>query len=59
MRAILLIVLAAIVVVGGLRFAGVPMPFLDYAVGPFGEGRGPAVPDIQIEAPGYDEFEAP
>jgi hypothetical protein len=59
MRAILLLALAGLLVVGGLKLAGVPLPFLDYAVGPFGEGRGPGMPDIQVEAPGYDEFPAP
>jgi hypothetical protein len=56
MRAILVLVLAVILVGGGLKLAGVPLPFLDYAVGPFGEGRGPGMPDIRIEPPGYDEF---
>jgi hypothetical protein len=59
MRAILLLALAVIVVGGGLKLAGIPLPFLDYAVGPLGEGRGPGMPDIQIEAPGYDDFDAP
>ena len=59
MRAILLLALAVVIVGGGLKLAGVPLPFIDYAVGPFGEGRGPGMPDIQVEAPGFDEFDAP
>jgi hypothetical protein len=59
MRALLFLVLAAVVVVGGLKLAGVPIPFLDYAVGPMGGDRAPGMPDIQIEAPGFDEFGDP
>ena len=59
MRALLFLVLAAVVVVGGLKLAGVPIPFLDYAVGPMGGDRAPGMPDIQIEAPGFDEFDSP
>ena len=59
MRALLLLALAVVLVGGGLKLAGVPLPFIDYAVGPFGEGRGPGMPDIQVEPPGFDEFEAP
>jgi hypothetical protein len=28
-------------------------------VGPFGEGRGPMMPRIEVEPPGFNEFEAP
>ena len=59
MRALLLIVLAAVVIAGSLKLAGVPVPFLDYAVGPVGGDRAPGMPDIQLDAPGFDEFEAP
>jgi hypothetical protein len=59
MRALLFLVLAAVVVVGGLKLAGVPVPFLDYAVGPVGGDRAPGMPDIRIEAPGFGDFEAP
>jgi hypothetical protein len=59
MRALLILALAVVIVGGGLKMAGVPLPFIDYAVGPFGEGRGPGMPDIQVEAPGFDEFDAP
>jgi hypothetical protein len=55
MRAILLFVLLVVIVGAGLRLAGVPLPFIDYAVGPFGEGRGPGMQDIVIEAPGFDD----
>ena len=59
MRALLLLILAVAVVGAGLKLAGVPLPLIDYAVEPFGEGRGPGMPDIQVEPPGFDEFEAP
>jgi hypothetical protein len=55
MRAILLFLLIVVLVGGGLKLAGVPLPFIDYAVGPFGEGRGPGMPDVVIEAPGFDD----
>ena len=59
MRALLLLVLAVVLVGGGLKLAGVALPFVDYAVGPIGGDRAPGMPDIQIEAPGFDEFDAP
>lgn len=59
MRALLLMLFVAIVIAGGLKLAGYPLPFIDYRVGPFGEGQGPGVPGIQIEAPGFGDFEAP
>ena len=59
MRALLALVLAAVVIVGGMKLAGVPVPFLDYAVGPIGGDRAPGMPDIQIEAPGFGDFDAP
>jgi hypothetical protein len=59
MKALLILALAVVVVGVGLKLAGVPLPFIDYAVGPVGNDNGPAMPDIRIEAPGFDEFEAP
>jgi hypothetical protein len=59
MRAILLLILAVVLVGGGLKLAGVPLPFVDYAVGPIGGDRAPGMPDIRIDAPGYGEFPAP
>ena len=55
MRALLLLVLVVVLIGGGLKLAGVPLPFLDYAVGPMGEGAGPGMPDIQIEPPGFGD----
>jgi hypothetical protein len=55
MRALLYLVLVAVLVGGGLKLAGVPLPFIDYSVNPFGEGRGPAMPEIEIEAPGFGD----
>ena len=59
MRALLVLVLAGVVIVGGLKLAGVPVPFLDYAVGPVGSDRPPGMPDVQIDAPGFDDFDPP
>jgi len=60
MRALLLIVLVVIVVGGGLKMAGVRMPLIDYPIGPIGvDSPGPAMPDIQVEPPGFGEFEVP
>ena len=59
MRALLVLVLVGLVIVGGMKLAGVPVPFIDYAVGPVGGDRAPGMPDIQIEAPGFDDFDAP
>lgn len=56
MRALFLLVLAVVVIVGGLKLAGARVPVLDYPIGPIGvEGRGPGMPDIQIEPPGFDD----
>jgi hypothetical protein len=56
MRALLLFVLLVIVVGVGLKVAGVDLPFIDYQIGPMGEGQGPGMPDIQIEPPGFGDF---
>jgi hypothetical protein len=55
MRALLVFVLAIVLIGGGLKLAGVPLPFIDYSVGIFGEGQGPNIPRVQIEAPGFDD----
>ena len=54
MKALLLFVLV-IVLVGGLRMAGVRLPLIDYPFGPVGGGN-PGVPGVEIEAPGFDEL---
>lgn len=59
MRALLGLVLVVIIIGVGLKLAGVELPFIDYQVGPMGEGQGPGMPDIQIEPPGFGEFPAP
>jgi hypothetical protein len=59
MRPLLVLVLVIVLVGAGLKLAGVPLPFIDYRVGPFGEGQGPGMPDIQVEPPGFGDFEAP
>jgi hypothetical protein len=59
MRALLLIVLAVILVGGGLKMAGVRLPIIDYPIGPIGVESGPAVPGVQIEAPGFGDVTSP
>ena len=61
MKALFLLVLFAALVGGGLKAAGVRLPIIDYPIGPFGiyDGRGPAMPDVQIEPPGFGDFPAP
>ena len=55
MRAILLLVLAVVLVGGGLKMAGVRLPLIDYPIGPIGIEGGPGMPDVQIEPPGFDD----
>lgn len=59
MRALLGLVLVVVIIGVGLKLAGVELPFIDYQVGPMGEGQGPGMPDIQIEPPGFGDFPAP
>jgi len=61
MKNLLLLILIVVLVGGALKVAGVRLPLIDYPVGPFGlfDGRGPAMPDIQVEPPGFGEFPAP
>lgn len=59
MRALVGLVLVVVIVGVVLKLAGVDLPFIDYPVGPMGQGQGPGMPDIQIEAPGFGDFPAP
>lgn len=61
MKALLLLLLATTLVGASLRATGVPLPIIDYPIAPAGifDGRGPAVPDVQIEPPGFGDFPAP
>lgn len=61
MKALFLVILLVVLVGGGLKAAGVRLPIIDYPVGPIGifDGRGPAMPEVQIQAPGFDDFSAP
>jgi hypothetical protein len=60
MKALLLLVLVVVVVGGGLKMTGVRLPLIDYPIGPMGvDTPGPAMPDVQIQPPGFGEFPAP
>lgn len=60
MKALLLLVLAVVLVGGGLKMAGVRLPLLDYPIGPMGvDTPGPIMPGVEIEAPGFGDVEAP
>ena len=54
-KSLLLIVLVIVLVGGGLKMAGVRLPFIDYSVGPIGGGHGPGMPDVEIHPPGFDD----
>ena len=59
MKALLLFVLVLVLVGGGLKMAGMRLPLVDYPLGPVGDGAGPGVPAVEIEAPGFDDIGAP
>jgi len=60
MKGLLILVLLMVLVGGGLKMAGVRLPLIDYPIGPIGVDRpGPAMPNIQVEPPGFDDFQAP
>ena len=60
MRALLLLVLVVVLVGGGMKMAGVPLPFIDYPIGPIGvDTPGPYVPGVQLDAPGFDDVSGP
>ena len=60
MRALLLLVLALVIIGAGLKAAGVRLPLIDYPIGPIGvDTPGPAMPGVEIEPPGFGDFEAP
>ena len=60
MRSLLLLILVLIVLGGALKMAGVRLPLVDYPIGPIGvDTPGPAMPDVQIEPPGFGDFDPP
>ena len=60
MKALLVLVLIIVVAGVGLKMAGVRLPLIDYPLGPIGvNAPGPGMPDIQVEPPGFGEFDAP
>ena len=55
-----MLLLVLVVIGGGLKMAGMRLPIVDYPVGPIGSIHAdPAMPNIQLEAPGFDEFDTP
>ena len=60
MRALLLLILVVLVVGAGMKMAGMRLPLIDYPIGPIGvDTPGPAMPNVQIEPPGFGDFPAP
>lgn len=60
MKALLLLVLVVVLVGGGLKMGGVRLPLVDYPIGPMGvDTPGPAMPNVEIHPPGFDELDVP
>lgn len=59
MRNLLIVLLVLVLLVGGLKLAGVRLPLIDYPIGPIGVEGGPAMPGVEIEPPGFGDFTAP
>ena len=60
MRALLLLLLIVVLVGGGLKLAGVPLPLIDYPIGPISvDTPGPFMPEIEVEPPGFDDVPQP
>ena len=55
-----MLVLVVAVVGAGLKMAGMRLPLIDYPLGPIGvDAPGPAMPAIDVQPPGFGEFEVP
>jgi len=60
MKPLLVLVLVILVVGAGIKMAGGRLPLIDYPLGPIGvDTPGPAMPGVQVEAPGFGEFGEP
>jgi hypothetical protein len=59
MKALLLLILIVVLLGGGFKMAGVRLPLLDYPVGPIGINNARGVPEVHVEAPGFDDLGAP
>ena len=60
MRALLLLVLVFVLSGAGMKVAGMRLPLIDYPIGPIGvDTPGPAMPNVQVEPPGFGDFPAP
>ncbi len=57
---LVVLVLVFVVVGAGLEMAGVRLPLIDYPLSPIAvDGPAPGMPDVQVEPPGFGDFEAP
>jgi hypothetical protein len=59
MKAILIFVLAVMLIGAGLKMAGMRLPLIDYPIGPIGVESGPDMGEVEVHAPGFDDFPAP
>lgn len=60
MKGVLVFALAVVLAGAGMRMAGVPIPLLDYPIGPIGvDTPGPAMPNVEVRPPGFDDLEVP
>jgi hypothetical protein len=58
MRGLVVLVVVVVIIGVSLRVAGVRLPLIDYPIGPVGEGEGPGMPNVVIEAPGFDDADS-
>ncbi|MGI8929497.1 MAG: hypothetical protein ACR2H0_08575 [Candidatus Limnocylindrales bacterium] len=60
MKALLVLVLVIVMIGAGVKMSGGRLPLIDYPLGPIGvDSPGPAMPGVEIEAPGFGDWEAP
>lgn len=57
MKPLFVLVLLVVVVIGGMKLAGIPVPYLDYT--PSIAGPDLNRPEVEVRPPGFDEFGEP
>lgn len=57
MKPLLVVVVLVLVVIGGLKLAGIPVPYVDYT--PSIAGPDMDLPEIEVQPPGFDDFGEP